>query len=91
MLNYSIKLFRLPHGAFGVAKLGTGIHAHAASTASESVAFWSVLAAVASFAVDLGLVVSERGRLQHLLAQAAGEAHLVEFGTSRQNLFGSVH
>lgn len=81
----------LPHGAFGVAKLSTSVHAHAASTTSESVSLWSVLAAVAGLAVDLSLVVSERGWLQHLLAQTAGEAHLVEFGTGRQNLLGSVH
>ena len=81
----------LPHGTFSVAKLGTCVHAHASSTATETVALRAILASIASLAVDLELVVGQCGRLQHLLAQATGEAHLVEFGSSGQHFLSGVY
>ncbi len=82
----------LPHsGAFGVAQVGAGVHAQATSAAAETVALGTKLAAVALLAVHAALVLGDRGRLEHLLAQAACEAHLVPLLAGTEDLLSGVH
>ena len=53
------------------------VHAQAAGTTAEAVAFRAKLAAIALFAVHAALVFGNGRRLEHLLAQTASEAHFV--------------
>lgn len=72
-------------------ELGAGVHRQTAGTAAESVALGSVLAAVAIFAVQLVLVLSAVGRVEHLAAHSALEASFVPFVSTGDSFLGSVH
>lgn len=68
-----------------------GVHAQAASAAAEAVALGAVLPGVAVLAVELALVLSAVGGVQHLVAHAAFEAHLVELEATGHLLLGGVY
>lgn len=68
-----------------------GVHAQAAGTTAEAVALGAVLPGVAVLAVQLALVLSAVGGVQHLVAHAAFEAHLVELEAAGHLLLGGVY
>jgi len=79
------------HGGRGVAKMGSGIHGETSSAATETVSLRTVLPAVALFAVDLRLVLSEDGGVKFLIAESALETGLVELAASGEDLLSGVN
>ncbi len=70
--------------------MGPGVHAQAASAAAETVALGTELTAITLLAVQTALVLGNGGRLEHLLAEAAGEAHLVPLLAGAEHLFSGI-
>jgi len=71
--------------------MGACVHAQSAGTATEAVAFRSELAGVTHPAEQFTLVLVGVGRVQHLVAQVALEALLVEFQSCGHAFLGGVH
>lgn len=78
------------HSGLLIAKLGSHVHAQAASALSESVTLRSVFAAIAYSAVEHTLVLGNVHAVQQFIAHTAFETELVPFGTCGDAFLGGI-